>query len=516
MSTPVTNFGKVTVSTTYDAAATSIVLTAGHGSRLPSTFPYPLTWWNFTDYSDPADDPNREIVTVTNRAGDTLTVTRGVESTGASTKNTASKTYKMLLGITKAMWDALATQSLSQSFRGLRAQTHPDSNVAASKVLFSADAIVMSDGQEVQSWSNVVIDMATAGAGGLDTGTEQNSTWYELYAIYDGTNKKGCFHRAKDHFLDEDINAAVTEDATQGIRSAVDNSTVKVSQGFKVDVAGPVPFIDVKLIKVGTPTGNLYFTIESNSGGVPNNTPLATSVKIDASRILTTATWVRVPFITPASISAATQYHLVAQGDWTVNATNYIGWRMDGSAAAYANGSKALFDSDTSTWTADTDDDLLAKIYITENDVAFSSTVPSGYRYALIGYAYNDSSGNFYAYRQIANAWRYSRLDLNAQIVNEFSGSLTLIDLRAYVPPLYALTAIFGLTGTGTGATSASIGDIRATDIVQGTMTGMLLGLYAPSVTEYVTDIGTCPLSYSAVMADGGSGADLYILGFDW
>src|SRR5689334_578384 len=223
MATPVTNFGKVTVSTGYDAAAVTIVLTAGHGSRLPSTFSYPLTWWNSTDYSDPADDPNREIVTVTNRVGDTLTVTRNAESTGASTKNTGGKTYKMALCITKAMWDALATQSLSQSFRGLRVQTHPDSDVAASKILFSADAIVMSDGQEVQSWSNIVIDMAAAGAGGLDTGTEQNSTWYELYAIYDGTNKKGILHRAKDFFLDEDISAAVTEDATQGIRSAVDN-----------------------------------------------------------------------------------------------------------------------------------------------------------------------------------------------------------------------------------------------------------------------------------------------------
>jgi hypothetical protein len=179
MATPVTNFGKVTVSTTYGAADTSIALTAGHGSRLPSTFPYPLTWWNFTDYPDPADDPNREIVTVTARSTDTLTVTRGAESTGASTKNTGGKTYKMCLGITKAMWESIFNLSLSQEFRGLTLQTHPDSDEAAAKVqLLHADAIVMNDGEEISSWDDLVASLAVSGIGGLDTGTEQASTWY--------------------------------------------------------------------------------------------------------------------------------------------------------------------------------------------------------------------------------------------------------------------------------------------------------------------------------------------------
>src|SRR3990167_7655526 len=105
---PVTNFGKVTVNTTYDAAATSIVLTTGHGAKLPASFPFPLVWWNSTDYDDPADDPLVEIVTVTGRATDTLTVVRGAEASGASTKNTAGKTYRMILSLTKAMWDGLS------------------------------------------------------------------------------------------------------------------------------------------------------------------------------------------------------------------------------------------------------------------------------------------------------------------------------------------------------------------------------------------------------------------------
>lgn len=103
---PVTNFGKVTVSTGYNAVATSIALSSGHGSRLPqpsSDGAFNLVWWNATDYADPSDDPNREIVRVTARSTDTLTVTRAQESTSASTKNTSGKTYKMVLAITKKM-----------------------------------------------------------------------------------------------------------------------------------------------------------------------------------------------------------------------------------------------------------------------------------------------------------------------------------------------------------------------------------------------------------------------------
>jgi hypothetical protein len=102
---PRINFGKVVVSTGYDAAAVTIVLGAGYGARLPSTFSYNLVWWNFTDFPDPSEDPNVEIVRVTNRVTDTLTVIRAQEGTLASTKNTANKTYKMVLSVTKKMID---------------------------------------------------------------------------------------------------------------------------------------------------------------------------------------------------------------------------------------------------------------------------------------------------------------------------------------------------------------------------------------------------------------------------
>jgi hypothetical protein len=107
------NFGKVGVSTGYNSSATSIALTTGHGARLPDPAvdgAYNLTWWNSTDYPDPSDDPNKEIVRVTARTADTLTVTRGQESISATSKNLVGKSYKMVLGVTQKMMDDIQAE----------------------------------------------------------------------------------------------------------------------------------------------------------------------------------------------------------------------------------------------------------------------------------------------------------------------------------------------------------------------------------------------------------------------
>jgi hypothetical protein len=97
----VQNFIKLTVSTGYGETDTTIVLTSG-GSSLPSPS-FNVTWWNSTDYPDPSDDPNAELVRITAVSGNTLTVVRAQEGTAASTKNTAGKTYTLILGITAKM-----------------------------------------------------------------------------------------------------------------------------------------------------------------------------------------------------------------------------------------------------------------------------------------------------------------------------------------------------------------------------------------------------------------------------
>src|SRR5689334_1339787 len=93
---PINNFCKVTVSTTYNSGALTVVLAAGNGALLPwdGTNPFNLEWWDFGTYPDPSDDPNKEIVQVTNVVVDTITIVRGQEGTTATSKNTASTTYK--------------------------------------------------------------------------------------------------------------------------------------------------------------------------------------------------------------------------------------------------------------------------------------------------------------------------------------------------------------------------------------------------------------------------------------
>jgi hypothetical protein len=95
----VANFVQVQASTGYSSAATSITLQSGQGSKLPAA-PFNLVWWNSTDYPNPANDPNVEIVRVTNISSDTITISRGQEGTSAANHNTGGKTYSLVLGVT--------------------------------------------------------------------------------------------------------------------------------------------------------------------------------------------------------------------------------------------------------------------------------------------------------------------------------------------------------------------------------------------------------------------------------
>lgn len=519
MGTPVTNFADVLVSIGYDASATSVVVSTGGGSRFPSTFPYPVTWWNATDYPNPADDPNREIVLVTNRVSDTLTVVRAQEGTSATAKNTGGKTYRVSLGITQAMWEEVGLSGNSQQHRGLGLQTHRDADLAAYTVeLVAVESIVMDDSTELRNdsneWTGLTANIANSGAGGLDTGTEENSRWYEIYAIAKEDDTRNLLlHRH--HRWAYGATYTSGEDATQGIRSAVDNSTVSVAQGFQIADSGELISVDVKLLKVGSPTGYIWFDIQADSGGVPDGTPIAVSALYDVSRFSTTALTIRFPFFGNAQLSASTQYHLVANGTWTVSAANYVGWRMDGSAGAYASGSKSLYDSDTATWTADADDDLIFSV-TTERQKA-SVTLPTGYtKKCLLGYVWNNSSGNFERFYQSGRTYDYTVVTKSDQrLIDETASGVTLQSLNEFVPNFKSLRVKFGLSGTGAAAATLALGDLTATDLsssAPGTAAQMIL--YAGLTSELPSVFGEMAVNYMGVMYEGTSGADVYVSGF--
>jgi hypothetical protein len=109
---PVKNFCKVIVNGLYNNTATTIQLALGEGNKLPNPSTegqYNLVWWNATDYSDPSDDPYKEIVRVTAKSGDQITILRGQEGTTAQNHNLPGKTYKMMLALTKKTYEDLQT-----------------------------------------------------------------------------------------------------------------------------------------------------------------------------------------------------------------------------------------------------------------------------------------------------------------------------------------------------------------------------------------------------------------------
>lgn len=117
---PILNFAKGDVSIGYDDTDVSIVLSSGDGANFPSSFPYNVVWWNSTNFAGPdKKDPQLEIVRVTARTSDTLTVTRAQEGTAATTKNTAGKTYKMILAFTKKTYDELAKNGANTDITSL-------------------------------------------------------------------------------------------------------------------------------------------------------------------------------------------------------------------------------------------------------------------------------------------------------------------------------------------------------------------------------------------------------------
>ncbi len=164
------NFAKAIVSTGYDAAATSIILQTGGAAKMP-TVSFNAVWWNFTDYSDPSDDPNVEIVRVTNISTETLTITRAQEGTSASTKNAAGKVYKLIAPLTaKVLNTDIPAIAGAPSIKSITSGTIDDSNLtfgfaAQPTVLFvNGQALRVSHGW---TWTGSAVLLETpVGSGG--------------------------------------------------------------------------------------------------------------------------------------------------------------------------------------------------------------------------------------------------------------------------------------------------------------------------------------------------------------
>ncbi len=317
----------------------------------------------------------------------------------------------------------------TQTFRGLHLRTHPDADKAVNQVmLVHADEIVLDDGTRVGPWDNLVADITLSGAGGLDTGTEAASAWYEIYAIRRSSDgaKNLLLHRAKEFFLDQQQTSSPTSIA---FRDSV--NTTKLAQSFQVATAGRLAFVQIRLAKTGSPTGLVWLTVEADQAGAPSGTPLATTDKLDASSLTSIFGFFLFPFRVPASLATGTTYWLVLNSDVALSGTHYLNVGGD-SANVYANGKFRGFNG--SSWSDTvTIVDAAFKVAVVRNDTAVA--MPTGWdQQARIGWVYNNSVSNLNPF--VARDRLVHPLVNLGGFATTTSTTPVLVDLSGAIPPV--------------------------------------------------------------------------------
>ena len=393
------------------------------------------------------------------------------------------------------------TVALTQTFRGLNLRTHPDSDSRKSKVmLVHADEIVFDGGRRITSGlDRLVMDITTSGAGGLDTGSEGASRWYEIYAILKDTDLSVALlaHRAKDYLLDQ---SHTTVTNVIGVRDA--SARTKVGQTYTPATTGPRPFFDVRIEKNGSPTGNLWLSLYATSSGAPTGAAVATSDKLDVSLISTTPGYIRFVFRNPSTLTASTVYALVMEGDFTIDGTNYINWSYN-AGGGYGSGSR--YDYNGTTWSASSGNDMTFKDYVTENDTAV--TMPSGYtEKALIGHVYNNSGSDFIEFVQQGRLVLRTYLTVASNITSNIP---ILTDLSAAVPPVPLVEVIYDLDNTGAGTARAQF-RLSASNLEVASL------YWTFGSNGGRGNIGNCLSEFQMHYLSGSVGAYFYLVGYRW
>jgi len=116
----VENFVRVSVAGTHDSGASTVALESGEASELPPVTDgkYNLVWFDTSGFAQPDADPNVEIVRVNsiNTNNDTISVTRGLENTSATAKDTGTN-YELLLTPTAKIIEDIDANKLDTTQR---------------------------------------------------------------------------------------------------------------------------------------------------------------------------------------------------------------------------------------------------------------------------------------------------------------------------------------------------------------------------------------------------------------
>jgi hypothetical protein len=340
-------------------------------------------------------------------------------------------------------------------------------------LLKSADSIIMQDGETVAGWSNLIADIQTTGAGGLDSSSAlAASTWYEVYAIRNSSTgtKALLLHRMKNRSVA--ANWPATAISLAYLRRGITALTIpglryitKVSQSFVPTFSGPLSSIDLRVQRTGTPQGNCWITIQPDDlTGNASGTVLCTSDSLPVDLLSTSSGQVRFVFYNTTNLVAGERYHLVAEGDFSnalADVERSIGfsgnngpigpgqqsWMANvgytsGNLTIMGYGDCRVWNVVTSRWSVAANmigigqgpSDLWFGINLDQNETALS--LPSGYdQYALISYACTNASGNFKPYKQHHRTMTMG-FELDWRAFTATSTGYQPIDISSGVPPI--------------------------------------------------------------------------------
>jgi len=396
------------------------------------------------------------------------------------------------------------------NFRGV-VRSHPDSDSVNTKIRADLEMVTTNDGHYYAPAQGLIFDKSVTGSIGGMQAAAVNSTWNKLYYLRKRSDgSEGLWGvRAKNYLADTSFTTA--RDASRALRLLTSTATDRLAQGIQFVTGGKHEFLDVELVRAGSVSGNIWFSIQADSAGNPSGTPLATTDKYNASRIPTANTIIRIPFRTPFTASASTQYHLVMEGDYAKSDTVFISWRGV-AAGGYANGSGKQYNG--SAWSAATGvGDFYFVAYTTQNDTALSA--PAGYdQFVQIGWLYIDENGNIK--RFVAHDRHISTSGASAWSLGSLGAGLTFADLSTFLPPIHPL--VWFTAGNNSGASNNNAGPITSTDLsVSGTeefnyggaATGASTGPNQTGFTPFVVE-------YNAAYFASTNSFTGRIMGFEW
>jgi uncharacterized repeat protein (TIGR01451 family) len=202
-----------------------------------------------------------------------------------------------------------------------------------------------------------------------------NST---IDVLTDGVrNKALTFDGTNDYLIQNPATNYVETNADASNAVQFDTTNQQLGQGFQVTPTMSVGYVQLYLSRTGSPSGNVWVEIQTNTGTVPTNTAVTNGVSsnISAASIPTTGTWVAFRFPTSPDLASATQYHIVLKADYALSTANYINWHGDASTPAYASG--VANRRNATTWSA-LSRDFIFKVFEAPTAYNFTTEYSAG------------------------------------------------------------------------------------------------------------------------------------------